>query len=174
MFIIARANFCSDGYYPIGGKKKSVTLIGNEAFKGCDVVIPECGNGYLEPQIGETCDDGNKEDGDGCSSGCKKQEGYVCDVPGEKCCSALSDIQTNPLTCLDGFWTPRDQPGGTIYVHGTGGREIPPGTQFCGNVVVDKEDVTVDENRLILDNVTWVVQVSFPQKKKTHNFLRVP
>ena len=38
---------------------------------------PLCGNGRLDP--GEFCDDGNSRDGDGCSSTCRVEEGYLCD-----------------------------------------------------------------------------------------------
>ena len=30
----------------------------------------------------ETCDDGNSKSGDGCSSECKLEDGYVCAVVG--------------------------------------------------------------------------------------------
>ena len=30
----------------------------------------ECGNGKIEPDNDEICDDGNTSDGDGCSSSC--------------------------------------------------------------------------------------------------------
>ena len=33
-----------------------------------------CGNGATEPAIGEVCDDGNKESGDGCSADCLSDE----------------------------------------------------------------------------------------------------
>lgn len=33
-----------------------------------------CGNGYTDFEIGETCDDGNLEDGDGCPSDCRISE----------------------------------------------------------------------------------------------------
>lgn len=36
------------------------------------VLIPECGNGVPEP--GEDCDDGNEEDGDGCSALCESED----------------------------------------------------------------------------------------------------
>ena len=39
----------------------------------CDVT---CGNGNLE--LGEDCDDGNTADGDGCSSKCKTEGGFMC------------------------------------------------------------------------------------------------
>ena len=35
-----------------------------------------CGNGNIEP--GEDCDDGNQVSGDGCSSSCKKENGFTC------------------------------------------------------------------------------------------------
>jgi cysteine-rich repeat protein len=33
-----------------------------------------CGNGVVEPEAGEACDDGNRLSGDGCSSDCKQVE----------------------------------------------------------------------------------------------------
>ena len=42
-----------------------------------------CGNGVLE--TGESCDDGNAADGDGCSSMCHLEPGYTCATPGGKC-----------------------------------------------------------------------------------------
>lgn len=38
-------------------------------------VLPSCGN---KRQIGEDCDDGNLNDGDGCSSSCTIESGYSC------------------------------------------------------------------------------------------------
>lgn len=47
---------------------------------------PNCGNGVLEKNLGEVCDDGNFEDGDGCASDCKTiADFYDCEVIGEKC-----------------------------------------------------------------------------------------
>jgi len=36
-------------------------------------VCPGCANGILDPEIGEECDDGNLENGDGCSEDCTKE-----------------------------------------------------------------------------------------------------
>lgn len=41
-----------------------------------------CGNGEREP--GEACDDGNDEDGDGCTA-CVQDASYICPTPGQKC-----------------------------------------------------------------------------------------
>jgi MYXO-CTERM domain-containing protein len=50
---------------------------------GEKVVSPVCGNGTLED--GESCDDGNTVDGDGCSSTCET-EGAAAKTDGG-CCS---------------------------------------------------------------------------------------
>jgi cysteine-rich repeat protein len=42
----------------------------------CIVVNPICGNGILES--GESCDDDNTANGDGCSSICQIEEGCTC------------------------------------------------------------------------------------------------
>jgi cysteine-rich repeat protein len=34
---------------------------------------PPCGNGALEPDKGEECDDGNTQEGDGCNGSCRKE-----------------------------------------------------------------------------------------------------
>jgi cysteine-rich repeat protein len=42
-----------------------------------------CGNGHVDP--GEQCDDGNNENGDGCSSSCQRECGNGQLDPGEQC-----------------------------------------------------------------------------------------
>jgi len=39
---------------------------------------PGCGNGVLEPELGEQCDDGNTAGGDGCDSQCRIEPGHTC------------------------------------------------------------------------------------------------
>ena len=43
----------------------------------------DCGNEIVEAP--ETCDDGNTDAMDGCSSSCKTETGYACPTPGEEC-----------------------------------------------------------------------------------------
>ena len=43
-----------------------------------------CGNGQLDP--GETCDDANTDDGDGCSSSCATEDFRVCEGTGPGSC----------------------------------------------------------------------------------------
>ena len=42
------------------------------------VVIGNCGNGLFEPNAGEVCEDGNTANGDGCSSFCQVEFGWIC------------------------------------------------------------------------------------------------
>src|SRR5262245_47342998 len=37
-----------------------------------------CGNGAVQPSQGEQCDDGNENNGDGCSATCLIEAGYTC------------------------------------------------------------------------------------------------
>jgi len=50
---------------------------------------PICGDGTLDPEIGEQCDDGNLADGDGCSRYCQLEMEAICGDgltdPGEAC-----------------------------------------------------------------------------------------
>jgi cysteine-rich repeat protein len=39
---------------------------------------PNCGNGILEPNLNETCDDGNNTAGDGCTPCCTVEPGFGC------------------------------------------------------------------------------------------------
>lgn len=43
-----------------------------------------CGNGTLNPPA-ETCDDGNRTGGDGCSPDCKTETDWICPTPGRPC-----------------------------------------------------------------------------------------
>ena len=68
-----------------------------------------CGDGTIDP--GETCDDGNNIDGDGCSANCQSDEscGNGIQDPGEACDDGNSDntdacLNTCQLaTCGDGY-----------------------------------------------------------------------
>jgi cysteine-rich repeat protein len=51
----------------------------------------QCGEGT--PNFGKECDDGNSNDGDGCSKTCRVEYGYVCSGSGWNACSS---------TCGDG------------------------------------------------------------------------
>ncbi len=69
--------------------------------RACVIALPdmECGNGILE--AGETCDDSNTNDGDGCSSACQIESGWTC--VGSTCSTICGDgIIAGTETCDDG------------------------------------------------------------------------
>lgn len=58
-----------------------------------DLQASVCGNAVIEP--GETCDDGNRRSGDGCSEDCS----FVDDLPDGSDCSAMGDLQCASAVC---------------------------------------------------------------------------
>ncbi len=42
------------------------------------ICTPACGNSFIETGAGEQCDDGNTNNGDGCSSTCQNEGGPIC------------------------------------------------------------------------------------------------
>lgn len=67
-------------------------FVGHPSICTPKVVVPTCGNGIFEPSLGETCDDGNVNNGDGCSAWCKVEFGWVC--PDYKHCT---DLRYSPV-----------------------------------------------------------------------------
>jgi cysteine-rich repeat protein len=50
--------------------------------------LAACGNGILD--LGEQCDDGNADSGDGCSNRCEVESCYKCTTPGRSCTVAAA------------------------------------------------------------------------------------
>ena len=96
-----------------------------------------CGNGILDP--GEQCDDGNTNNGDGCSATCQLETGWCLPMPGQTC--------VDPLLCGNGILTSNEacDDGNTVSGDGCSGdcQTIEPGwqcrvpgkpcTRICGN-----------------------------------------
>jgi cysteine-rich repeat protein len=60
-----------------------------DCSRHCDIILlATCGDGKRFGS--EQCDDGNKVNGDGCSSTCTLESGYICPTPGSPCTSKLS------------------------------------------------------------------------------------
>jgi cysteine-rich repeat protein len=60
-----------------------------------------CGDGILQPELGENCDDGNTWWGDGCNEYCWVEYGWYCPNPGMPCY-----YYGNPGYCGDGMVQP--------------------------------------------------------------------
>ena len=66
---------------------------------------PVCGDGNLDLAAGEACDDGNRENGDGCNSVCQIDANWACPTPGWKCVDLRkcgNGILTSDEACDDG------------------------------------------------------------------------
>jgi len=86
--------------------------------------IESCGNSLLED--GEFCDDGNAVDGDGCSAGCRLEDGEDCTAEGGVACvSGVCDLSTVPSLC-----EPADR---------------------CGNGVIEGDEACDDGNIVVGD-----------------------
>ena len=73
-----------------------------------------CGNGRLDP--GETCDDGNEEDCDGCSAACRSETALYIDrvMPGASVPLESSPCLNCPFTVE--AWFRFDTPGATVPI----------------------------------------------------------
>jgi fibro-slime domain-containing protein len=67
------------------------------------VVYLNCGNGVIDK--GEQCDDGNRENGDGCNRICQIEVNYFCEYPGRPCQNIAicgNGVLTSDEVCDDG------------------------------------------------------------------------
>jgi len=119
-----------------------------------------CGNGTVDPQVGEACDDGNDVDGDGCQTNCARPEcgdgiqddGEACDdgnnesgdgcsaacISDESCGNNVIDL-VNDEQCDDGAFEVGDGCGATCKI------------EVCGNNIMDPGEVCDDGNTLSTD-----------------------
>lgn len=71
----------------------AAVLLAGLAGSGCVLDWEEdnspCGNEVLDP--GEECEDGNREAGDGCSSGCTVEHGWDCTGTPSYCTTTCGD-----------------------------------------------------------------------------------
>lgn len=69
----------------------------------CTAICTVCGNGRIELNergVGEECDDGNTEDGDGCSSACRIERSYCVTPDSDECLNWCGDGTINgPELC---------------------------------------------------------------------------
>jgi cysteine-rich repeat protein len=115
---------------------------------GCvQAAVGLCGNGTLDP--GETCDDGNGVNGDGCSSGCALENGWTCQGEPSVCIETCGDgLVVGGEQCDDGNMTDGDGCSAACTVEPGW---ICPGqpfmcTRLCGNGILDVGEGCDDGN----------------------------
>ena len=114
-----------------------------------------CGNGIVEPPLGEICDDGNVEGNDGCSADCKVlencgngtvDEGEVCDDgnidPGDGC---NADCQSDE-TCGNDYKDDGEVCDDGNNESGDGCSADCQKNEKCGDGKVDENEVCDDGN----------------------------
>ena len=89
---------------------------------GDGALITRCGNGALESEF-ETCDDGNREDGDGCDSLCNLEDGFTADADGQPKAQCGDSLIQGQETCDDDNTDNGDGCG--FVVEGDGGVSPP-------------------------------------------------
>lgn len=74
-----------------GGSTTATSGTSKCSGNNCSVVDagPYCGDGIIQPELNENCDDGNRVGGDGCSGICKKEANWECPTPGQPCKSLI-------------------------------------------------------------------------------------
>ncbi len=108
------------------------------------IVVP-CGNGTIDD--GEACDDGNPNDGDGCSASCVVEEGWACPIVGATCEKCGNGIKESTEGCDDGNLVSGD--GCDSACDAEDGWTCPlPGQacNSCGNGAIDGVEVCDDGN----------------------------
>ncbi len=124
-----------------GGSSSSGGFLENDA----SVPLPDveagpataCGNGVKNADT-EICDDGNTKSGDGCSSTCRVEPGWLCTTPGVPCVAIKcgDKILAGTEDCDDGNTADGDGCSATCRVE-VGFKCPPPGTSCspttCGD-----------------------------------------
>jgi cysteine-rich repeat protein len=126
----------TSGFIGIGVCGKSNSYLSQITYS--NVVIEHCGDGIVT--WGDTCDDGNRDAGDGCSSSCLVEAEYTCthELGGPSVCT--------PLGCGDGRLDLREE-----CDDGAGNSDAEPDAcrmdctlARCGDSVVDSREACDD------------------------------
>lgn len=158
---VPESGFTSVPIYDGGGSAVgTVTNLEIDLGDGPQSCAPVCGDGIFDPGAGETCDDGNTTDGDGCDSSCQVEMympicGNGMIEPGEECddgnpldgdgCSAGCTIEIVPA-CGDGNVDPGEACDDGNTVDGDGCDSSCQIEPFCGDGNVDPGEACDDGN----------------------------
>lgn len=126
------------------------------------VIIPignsnDCGNGKLDSN--ESCDDSNKNGGDGCSKSCQEEADYVCEKPGpcKSTAACGNGILTSSENCDDGNTNSGDGCSGDCKSVDAGWQCRVPGKAcipLCGDGKLTATEACDDSNTMNGDGCT--------------------
>ena len=113
-----RAHYCGDGLWDDidreNGEECDAGADTSGEYGGCTSeckLVNFCGDGQLQTE-NEKCDDGNTDDGDGCSASCEMEANYVCvTTDGKSVCTSIlcgNGQLDGAETCDDGNRAPND------------------------------------------------------------------
>ena len=86
---------------PVAAWQNADAFLSGAAGFGTGICEPVCGNGVFDGA--EQCDDGNSVPGDGCTSACRVEAGYVCRGARSVCAITCGDgVRASSEACDDG------------------------------------------------------------------------
>ncbi|MDD3646648.1 MAG: hypothetical protein PHH06_04570, partial [Candidatus Gracilibacteria bacterium] len=158
-------NLTANTYVSDGGGVKNVSNSSIFEHKQCYVILPAwCGDGTIDSAYGETCDDGNNINGDGCSSTCNTEGGggggpicYDIIVSGSNI-TCLGDPTTRSfrLDCGNG-----DQLIGRSNINSLGYQEYNFNCDYSTNPRVTAPQCFVSQSSTIVDLVNgWFTRLA--------------
>ena len=117
-------------------------LLAAFCFAGCG---DNCGNGTLETEDGEQCDDGNNLDGDGCSATCEQETTNTNPTPTPSTQTPVcgNGIVESGEQCEDGNTVSGDGCSSTCQKEST---PTPTQTPVCGNGIKESGEQCDDGN----------------------------
>lgn len=120
--VIAGTESCDDG--------------GESVNCNVDCTPAACGDGLVNANAGENCDDGNTTPGDGCSDTCQREVGWSCSVPGLPCATTCGDgIPAGTEECDDASANSDTMPNAC---------RSDCARSFCGDGVIDDGETCDD------------------------------
>jgi len=131
--------------------------------------VPPCGNGIVEPELGEMCDDGARESEDGCSWDCQVEgcgDGVRQKAMGEQCDDGnLDDLDGCSSTCQhercgDGILQPTEECDDGNRNTGDG-CSFACDIEYCGDGLLSPWEACDDGNTDSNDGCDSVCEVEF-------------
>jgi len=104
---------CDDG---VNNGEYATSTTGRNCMPGCGAWAPYCGDGILQEAYGETCDDGNNVNGDGCSATCQIESTAPLPGPGPAGGGGFAGGDFNPPQETEVIVEGKAYPGASVNI----------------------------------------------------------